>query len=178
MIYWFFLLAALLLTIERVTYYWVSHNSDRWLALCASPSLARLGEPSEIVQLLFYGFKILQMIVFLGWCMYFSGSWLPLPTGGPLSLGLGFSFITVGTLLNFSVFYRLGTTGVFYGKQFGKDIPWVHGFPFSLLKHPQYIGTLLSIWGFFIVMRYPHGDWIILPLLETLYYSLGAKLEP
>ena len=44
-------------------------------------------------------------------------------------------------------------------------------------KHPQYTGALLSIWGFFLVMRFPHDDWYILPALETVYYVLGAYFE-
>ena len=42
---------------------------------------------------------------------------------------------------------------------------------------PQYVGTVLSIWGFFLVMRFPHDDWLVLPVLETIYYTLGARLE-
>ena len=85
--------------------------------------------------------------------------------------------IVVGQSLNFSVFYRLGTIGVFYGNRFGYEIPWCREFPFSLLQHPQYIGTLLSIWGFFLAMRFPHDDWYLLPTLETGYYVLGAYFE-
>jgi hypothetical protein len=80
-------------------------------------------------------------------------------------------------MLNMSVFYRLGKVGVFYGRQLGYEIPWCRAFPFSLLRHPQYVGTLLSIWGFFLVMRFPHNDWYLLPTLETVYYVLGAYFE-
>ena len=58
-----------------------------------------------------------------------------------------------------------------------REVAWVRGLPFSLLKHPHYVGTLLSIWGFFVLMRFPHGDWIVLPLLETAYYAIGAYYE-
>jgi phosphatidyl-N-methylethanolamine N-methyltransferase len=66
---------------------------------------------------------------------------------------------------------------VFYGDKFGYEVCWCRKFPFSLLKHPQYVGALLSIWGFFLAMRFPHEDWYILPALETVYYSLGAYFE-
>jgi len=82
-----------------------------------------------------------------------------------------------GQILNISVFYRLGKVGVFYGNKFGYPTSWVRKFPFSCLRHPQYIGALLSIWGFFLVMRSPQDDWYILPALETLYYVLGAYWE-
>ncbi len=93
------------------------------------------------------------------------------------SFTLGGALIVTGQVLNVSVFYRLGEVGVFYGNRFGYQIPWCNEFPFSLLKHPQYVGTLLSIWGFFLAMRFPHPDWCVLPMLETAYYSLGAYLE-
>jgi methylene-fatty-acyl-phospholipid synthase len=56
-------------------------------------------------------------------------------------------------------------------------VRWTQGFPFSLFKHPQYVGTVLSIWGFFLVARYPQDDWWLLPALETIYYGIGAVLE-
>lgn len=46
------------------------------------------------------------------------------------------------------------------------------------MRHPQYVGAVLSIWGFFILLRYPEpDDWVTLPLLETAYYALGARFE-
>jgi methylene-fatty-acyl-phospholipid synthase len=75
------------------------------------------------------------------------------------------------------VFRRLGEVGVFYGNRFGYDVPWSEQFPFSVLKHPQYVGATLSIWGFFLMMRFPHNDWLMLPSLETVYYILGSYFE-
>jgi hypothetical protein len=37
--------------------------------------------------------------------------------------------------------------------------------------------VVLTIWGFFLGMRFPHDDWFMLPVLETLYYAVGAQLE-
>ena len=59
----------------------------------------------------------------------------------------------------------------------GYEMPWCRAFPFSWLKHPQYVGTVLFIWGFFLVLRFPHDDWYILPIIETVYYVLGACFE-
>src|SRR5262249_42805158 len=56
-------------------------------------------------------------------------------------------------------------------------VPGAGGVPFSLFKHLQYAGTLLSIWRFFLVVRFPHDDWYLLPLLETGYYTLSAYFE-
>jgi len=85
--------------------------------------------------------------------------------------------MAAGQALNVSVFHRLGKIGVFYGNKLGYRIPWSRKFPFSCLKHPQYVGALLTIWGFFLVMRFPYDDWYLLPVLETVYYGFGAYFE-
>jgi phosphatidyl-N-methylethanolamine N-methyltransferase len=145
--------------------------------LVQTSGCARLTGPHRCSGLLFYGFKGLQCGVFLAWCfIYGNGAVLPL-NGSVLYFSLGAVLIVVGQILNASVFYRLGKVGAFYGERFGYEVPWCRKFPFSWFKHPQYTGALLSIWGFFLVMRFPHDDWYILPALETAYYVLGAYFE-
>jgi methylene-fatty-acyl-phospholipid synthase len=92
-------------------------------------------------------------------------------------LTVGTILVIAGQTLNLGVFYRLGTLGVFYGNCFGHEIRWCREFPFSVLDHPQYVGAVTSIWGFFIAARYASPDWYLLPLLESVYYGIGALLE-
>lgn len=174
---WVFLLAAILLSLERLCYIWAWHYPESFRAFCARPATAVLGEPVAALQKLFYCFKGLQLAVFIGWCYFHGGGVLSLFNGNPLALTVGGASLIAGQLLNFSVFYRLGRVGVFYGNKFGHEIPWSREFPFSLLKHPQYVGVVLSIWGFFLIMRFPHADWYLLPILETAYYALGIRFE-
>jgi len=102
----------------------------------------------------------------------------PTPPGQvPAILALGLILLLAGQVLNAGVFVRLGQVGVFYGRKFGYPVTWCSGFPFSLCADPQYVGAVLSIWGFFLIARFPHDDWFILPVLETVYYILGARLE-
>lgn len=174
---WAFLLAALLLSLERLCYVWAWHLPESFRAFCARHAAAVLGEPVAALQKLFYGFKGLQLAVFIGWCyLHGGGAWASL-SENLLALTVGGASLLVGQLLNFSVFYRLGRVGVFYGNRFGYEIPWRREFPFSLLKHPQYVGAVLSIWGFFLATRFPYADWYALPILETAYYALGIRFE-
>jgi len=174
---WALLGIATLLSLERLCYVWIWRHPEAFRALCDHPAVACIGTPVDVVQKLFYGFKVIQGAVFVSWAyVYGHGSLWPL-SGGPLSLGLGGVLLVVGQLLNVSVFYRLGTVGIFYGNRLGYEMPWCRAFPFSWLKHPQYVGTVLSIWGFFLVMRFPHDDWYMLPAIETAYYVLGAYFE-
>jgi len=66
---------------------------------------------------------------------------------------------------------------LFFGDRLGYEAPWCSAFPFSVLPHPQYLGAVVAIWAFFAVMRYPHPDWYLLPVVETMYYVAGATLE-
>jgi phosphatidyl-N-methylethanolamine N-methyltransferase len=177
MIWWVFVGSALLLAVERIAYVLIWHHPGRFRACCAAPIVRRLGQPVDVVRSLFLACKVIQAAVF--------GAWIYLHGGGdfqPLEAGLmviaaGSLFILVGQILNFGVFLRLGTAGVFYGSRFGHEVAWCRAFPFSLLSHPQYVGTVLSIWGLFLITRFPHPDWYVLPALETAYYGLGARLE-
>jgi hypothetical protein len=172
---WVFVLAAVLLSLERVCYVYIWKFPESFRSICSRPPVAYLGEPVQILEKLFYCFKGIQFAVFLGWCYFYGdGSLLPLSGVGSW---LGLTLIGVGQILNLGVFYRLGKIGVFYGNKLGYEVPWCQKFPFSFLAHPQYVGALLSIWGFFLVMRFPHGDWYMLPVLQTAYYGLGTYLE-
>lgn len=175
---WAFVGAAVLLSLERVCYVWAWRAPDAFRAFCARPGVMALGDPVSVLQKLFFCFKGIQLAVFFGWCyLHGAGFLASLKSGELVALAVGTAAIITGQLLNFSVFYRLGKVGVFYGNKFGHRVPWCREFPFSLLNHPQYVGALFSIWGFFLAMRFPHDDWYLLPTLQTVYYIAGAYFE-
>jgi methylene-fatty-acyl-phospholipid synthase len=175
--YWTFSIAAVVLSIERLCYLWIWRRPAHFAVFCKRPGLLRLGPPVAVLQYLFCCFKVIQCAVFIAWC-YIHGNGSLAPSGGSmLALALGALLIISGQALNASVFYRLGRIGVFYGNKFGYSVPWSRKFPFSVFEHPQYAGASLSIWGFFLVMRFPHDDWWMLPALETAYYGFSAYFE-
>ena len=173
-----FAIAALVLSLERLFYLWAWHRSESFRRFSEEPVVAWLGaDPPAVLERFFYAFKVIQIGVFVSWCVvHGKGSLLPADVG-LAQLGLGAALLGLGQALNFGVFLRLGSLGVFYGNRFGYELPHCEGLPFSLCKHPQYLGTVLSIWGLFVVARFPHDDWMLLPALETLYYVLGAHFE-
>jgi len=174
---WIFIGCAVLLSLERISYWWAWRHPDRFRNGWKPGVSTDSADPVERIYRLFLLFKLIQLTVFLGWCMWFGRTWLPLPVAPQPMWFLGALALVAGQLLNFSVFRALGKTGVFYGTRFGHTVEWCHSFPFSVFRHPQYLGTLMSIWGFFVIMRYPEPDWVVLPLLETVYYTLGSRLE-
>lgn len=171
------LVAAVLLSIERISYALIWHRPEVFRALCAHPLIAPLGAPVDVLQKLFYVFKFVQLSVFAGWCLVFAEGAAVLPSGGPVAIMAGSLLLLVGQVLNFGVFYQLGKVGVFYGSKLGHEVAWCNDFPFSIVRHPQYVGALLSVWGFFMIMRFPHPDWVVLPLLQSVYYALAAYAE-
>lgn len=167
--------AAFLLGLERACYAWAWRRPEGFRTFCRR--LMPEVSPVAALERFFYGFKLIQAGVFVGWWWWFGGGtlWPERPTA--VTLGVGVALIAVGQFLNAAVFHRLGRVGVFYGNRFGHTVPWCTGFPFSVLRHPQYVGTVLSIWGLFVIMRFPASDWLVVPLLETLYYVAGSRLE-
>ena len=62
-----------------------------------------------------------------------------------------------GQLLNFAVYYKLGNRGVYYGRELGyKNLPIIKSFPYNVISfHPQYIGSIMSIWSFMSMVVHP-----------------------
>jgi hypothetical protein len=174
---WLWLFAAAFLSLERICYVYISRAPERFRRFCTRPAVASFGDPVDVVRKLFYGFKGIQFAVFFAWCSVHGHGSLSPAARGFLPLAIAGALIVAGQILNCGVFYRLGTVGVLYGNKLGYGISWSRAFPFSWFKHPQYVGTVWSIWGGFLIMRFPHSDWYMLPTLETVYYVLGAYFE-
>ena len=75
----------------------------------------------------------------------------------------------------------MGKDGVYYGIKYGKKVPWVTGFPFSLCPHPQYIGSSLSIWGaLWPIIRVFPGNLMELSTVGVYWsgmYALSSFIE-
>lgn len=169
--------ALILLSFERLFYIFAWYFPENIKKIQSTRLFAKAESPTDVVKYFFYLFKLLQMSVFAGWWYYFSdGTWTLSGFFGVTAF-LATLAIIAGQILNFAVFVKLGDTAVFYGNRFGYKIKWQDGFPFNLISHPQYVGTVVSIWGVFALMRFPNDDWWIVPLIETVYYAAGARLE-
>ena len=175
--WWPLLVAALLLSPERICYVWIARHPQAFHRVCRTPAVAWIGDPIVVVAVLFGILKIVQFLVFLWWLYLHAqgGVWPPMPA--PAVLATAGVLAMVGQILNFGVFYRLGAIGVFFGDRLGHVVPWRRDFPFSWVVHPQYVGTVLTIWAGFLIVRFPNPDWYLLPVVETVFYAVGAHLE-
>jgi methylene-fatty-acyl-phospholipid synthase len=174
---WLFLGAAAALAVERVVYVWIARRPAAFRARCARPPLPQFGGPVAVVGALFSGFKLVQLSVFAAWCYALGDGSLVPSEPDYRAIAVGGALLLAGQTLNWSVFYRLGAVGVFYGDRLGHDVRWCRAFPFSVCAHPQYVGAVLSIWGLFLAVRFPHDDWLLIPALETAYYAISTYLE-
>lgn len=170
-----FVTAAAVLALERVAYIWIYRRPDTFVRLLARWPRRQLS-PVDALARVFAGFKIVQVFVF-AWWLWRADARLPVAGEQAVAVTLGLLCVAGGQFLNLRVFQVLGRAGVFYGNRFGLALPWRNEFPFSVMDHPQYVGTCLSIWGLFMVTLYPQPGWYALPLLETAYYAMGSFFE-
>ena len=76
---WALLSVAVLLSLERLCYVWIWRAPEAFCIWCDRSAVACLGKPVDVVQKLFYGFKVMQGAVFVGWCyVYGQGALWPL----------------------------------------------------------------------------------------------------
>lgn len=60
--------AAVPLAVERICYIIIARAPARLLAVCGRLGWTRRDAPLAVVERLFYGFKALQLSVFMAWC--------------------------------------------------------------------------------------------------------------
>jgi methylene-fatty-acyl-phospholipid synthase len=87
--------------------------------------------------------------------------------------------VCYGQSLNVGIFSAIGHDGVYYGFKLGRKIPWVTGWPFDSVSHPQYVGSVLTIWGFVALVwsQYPSLELLTAAGFWTLVYAVTAVQE-
>ena len=143
--------------VPHALYCWLWFNAKKWQAF-AAPLSSR--PPEELFGYLAHCIKFAQFAA-LAWWLFGNepgfatpAFWVDKLRAAPAylaSLGvaravLAAQLVAVGQFLNSAVYATIGATGVYYGVKFGAHVPWVHGFPFSVVPDPQYLGAALT-WG-------------------------------
>lgn len=67
--------------------------------------------------------------------------------------------------------------GVYYGFKLGHEVPWVEGFPFNVVSHPQYVGAVLSVWGVVLAVwqQRPEGTLAVAVYWTLLYVATAIQ---
>jgi hypothetical protein len=84
----------------------------------------------------------------------------------------------VGQALNVGIYKAIGTAGVYYGKRLGQSVSWCHGFPFDSVSHPQYVGSVMSVWALAALLHgHVYPDVYILAIYWTALYVCTGVME-
>ena len=80
-------------------------------------------------------------------------------------------------VLNISIYRAIGKKGVYYGFKLGSPVPWHTGFPFNVVSHPQYVGSIMTIWGAggLVWSQAPSGWTAMLIYWSALYVLTGLQ---
>jgi len=143
-------------------------------------------KPLEAVLTIFWMNKLIQLGTFITW--YFAAiNWQ-----SPWSAGFSWGAITrlqwvlfaqgmlFGQGLNIAIYRAIGKRGVYYGYRLGEEVPWVTGFPFSVMPHPQYCGVCLTVIGVNALVATPAhivAGWFNLTAIQVLFYVYMSLVE-
>ena len=180
-----FILVLVLLSFERFVYTMVwlfPAHFVHFAQMYIRPLLLKTtgkGKPLDCIVSLFWLSKIFQFGSMFGF--YFSVG--PLPAVASISLFrwvLGLQLMLLGQMLNAAIYNAIGKAGVYYGYRLGVTVPWVTGFPFSVVPHPQYVGTCIFVTGvniFCATEAHVRAGWFNLTAVQVLYYVYMALVE-
>lgn len=132
----------LITSLSHILYFFVWDYTDNFINLSRYLHIT----PLLLIKYLSYLQKILQISLLINYTIQ-NNTLIPyLININPVN----FSAIIIGQILNFSVYYKLGTKGVYYGNKFGYSLPYIKSFPYNIgIKDPQYTGCILTICGLY-----------------------------
>lgn len=167
-----------ILSIPHVYYAWVWTNNSTWSQLCDSRGL----EPYKAFASGAHVIKGIQIAGMAWWVLPIiqNDPWKLVENIHPLKALLMLQLFGIGQLLNVQVYQKIGEAGVYYGTRLGKDIPWVYGFPFSIVPHAQYFGATLSFWATFLFLtneQTVREGIFVLYVVMAFYYAFSSYAE-
>lgn len=115
------------------------------LTLTPTPLSPPLPRVCVFVQHMAFWANVLKVIQFTA--LFFCTSW---ETAFKMPLwqwAVALTLIAAGQHLNFLVYHLLGVDGVYYGSRFGKKLAWVTAYPYNTMRDPQYIGSMITLFG-------------------------------
>ena len=171
--FWFYI--TILLSTPYAIYIIVWTQSDAFISLIKQLQLGV--SPIDLFAYLVYAIKLLQLIVLTLYFFAIGFMW----KFSPIRTVMGTIIFAFGQFFNASTYHTIGYNGVHYGCRLNREkpIPWVYGFPFNVVSHPQYVGSVLSIWGILLVvwnLRLGFAP-VWMACMWTWYYVVVSKVE-
>lgn len=116
--------------------------------------------------------------VLLWWaCNRAEGPCLDLSSISLLNWLAALAMVAYGQSLNLGIFSAIGHDGVYYGFKLGRKVPWVSCWPFDTVSHPQYVGSVLTVWGMaaLVWVQAPPGLGVLVAFWTGLYVVTGVQ---
>jgi len=157
-----FALSVLGLTLPHMLYYFVWNNSRMWHGLFKTYSVFVFSSFATIL-------KGLQLFVWYQW-------FHKLPEDHLIYVAAFLTFVAIA--LNTVVTYKLGFRGVYYGFRLGHDVPSVTSFPFSWMRHPQYVASVIGWTSVAIICSAVYWREVLaLLLVQVTAFLFTASIE-
>ncbi|OLQ06672.1 Solute carrier family 35 member F3 [Symbiodinium microadriaticum] len=155
--------------------------SKRFAALCDKPPLKLLGShPVDV----FASLEVVAKLVQAGSVGMFLGPsgrsalWEAARTAPAWCWAVFAGLLAAGQALNAATYNAIGNAGVYYGFKLGRTVPWCHGFPFNTgLRHPQYLGVVLTLFGALPVVVTRELTQLGLPHLVLVWGSMYGVMS-
>ncbi|KAL4430840.1 hypothetical protein ABPG75_006096 [Micractinium tetrahymenae] len=150
------------LAAPHLLYAYIWFLPRRWMALFGKNSC-------KMFETVAWLLKVVQALGVSYWYLLRRPSGIDLAAVPPLAWIAFALLVGFGQWLNVGIFKAIGHAGVYYGFKLGHTVPWVSGFPFNVVSHPQYVGSVATVLGgaALVWTQAPQG----LGLL-TLYWTL------
>ena len=97
-------------------------------------------------------------------------------SASPILGALALVLLAAGLWLQGLVYKKIGASGVYYGFKMGIDVPWCEEFPFTKLRHPQYVSASSIFTALLIGVGWRNTSPILLTY-QLWLYSVTAKME-
>jgi hypothetical protein len=137
----------LITTIPHIIYYYIWNNPDHYIKIINKINYLDVNNFS-LYFLYYISIFIKQLqLIYIIYNSYLNYTFIEYFYNDYLFLKL--LIIIFGQILNCSVYYKLGLTGVYYGNKLGYPTKWIVGFPYNFCNNPQYIGSIMSYIGLY-----------------------------
>lgn len=95
---------------------------------------------------------------------------------------LGTIIVLIGIILNILVYKKIGSRGVYYVCELLNECVRHTGFPYTLMKHPMYYGSMAIALGsafmFGITKQYEFQTGVWIPMMYVVFlYSFSSYIE-
>nr|BBC28425.1 phospholipid-N-methyltransferase [Chlamydomonas asymmetrica] len=162
-----------LLALPHFLYAFIWFNPKAWTSMFGKRSVGAFAVCGALGKVIQFGAVVLWLWSARASGLCFDLKQISLPQFlGAVLLG------AFGQQLNIGIFKAIGTAGVYYGFKLGAKVPWVEGYPFNVVPHPQYVGSVATIWAAAILVlgQLPHGWWVV-PAFWMCLYIVSAVQE-